>query len=69
MDEQTRKIYFASLAIAKNDAENGTADIYELDDMVRLLEEIDEGATFQDIYTIGSNSIIDRALESEGLMD
>jgi hypothetical protein len=70
MDAKTRKIYIACLETAKDDAENGYADLFEVDDMARLFDQIEEeGRDIQDVYIIGSNSIIDRVLESEGLID
>ena len=70
MDAQTRKIYIACLETAKDDAENGYADLFEVDDMARLFDRIEEeGRDIQDVYIIGTNSIIDRVLENEGLID
>lgn len=70
MDKKTGHLYIACLETAKDDAENGYADLFEVDDMTRLFDQIEEeGRDIQDVYIIGSNSIIDRVLESEGLID
>ena len=70
MDKKTRHLYIACLETAKDDAENGYADLFEVDDMIRLFDQIEEeGRDIEDVYIIGSNSIIDRVLESEGLID
>lgn len=68
MDAETRRIYIACLETAKKDAENGSLDIFDVDDMTRLFDRLQEGGMLKDIYEIGSNGIIDRVLEQEGLI-
>lgn len=68
MDAETRRIYIACLETAKKDAENECLDIFDVDDMTRIFDRLKEGEMLKDIYEIGSNGIIDRVLEHEGLI-
>lgn len=69
MDKSMIQLYMSCLYNAISDAENGFADLYEVEDLVNVFSKIEEGDKLENVYIIGSNSLIDRAIEYAGLAD
>lgn len=69
MDKSMIELYMSCLHNAINDAENGFADFYEVGDLADVFSKIEQGQAIEEVYIIGSNSIIDRAIESAGLAE
>lgn len=65
-----RSLYRKALAESLNDVDNGVFDFYEMQEMVKVFEKVvEDGEELDAVYTLGTNSIIDRVLEEEGIIE